>query len=123
VTQHSFVRTFEDLVETVKAIARLFETDKVFIIGSQSILLSWPDAPVILRTSGEIDAYPENARLWEIIHKKLDPDCPPEASEEINALFGKAPTSIGITASISTAWTRTQRVFRLIGTQGPSTRQ
>jgi hypothetical protein len=89
VTQQSFVRTFEDLVETVRVIARLFETDKVFIVGSQSILLSWPDAPVILRTSGEIDAYPENARLWEISRKKLDPDCPPEASEEINALFGE----------------------------------
>ncbi len=56
-TERSFVRTFEDLVETVRAIARLFKTDKVFIIGSQSILLSWPDAPVALRTSGEIDAY------------------------------------------------------------------
>jgi hypothetical protein len=89
VTQQSFVRTFEDLVETVRAIARLFETDKVFIIGSQSILLSWPDAPVILRTSGEIDAYPENARVWEITHKELDSDCPPEASEEINAFFGE----------------------------------
>lgn len=88
-TQQSFVRTFEDLVETVKAIARLFETDKVFIIGSQSILLSWPDAPIILRTSGEIDAYPENARIWEITHKDLDPDFPPEASEEINAFFGE----------------------------------
>jgi hypothetical protein len=87
--QQSIVRTLEDLVETVVAIARLFEADKVFIIGSQSILLSWPDAPIILRTSGEIDAYPENAKLWEITRKELDPDCPPEASEEINALFGE----------------------------------
>jgi hypothetical protein len=89
VTQSSFVRTFEDLVETVRAIARLFKTDKVFIIGSQSILLSWPDAPIVLRTSGEIDAYPENAKIWEITQKALDPDCPPEASEEINAFFGE----------------------------------
>jgi hypothetical protein len=89
VTRQSLERTFEDLVETVRAIARHFDTDKVFIIGSQSILLSWPDAPVALRTSGEIDAYPDNARLWEITRKELDPDCPPEASEEINALFGE----------------------------------
>jgi hypothetical protein len=47
------------------------------------------DAPIILRTSGEIDAYPENARLWEINQKKLAPDYPPEASEEINAFFGE----------------------------------
>jgi hypothetical protein len=89
VNQRSFVRTFEDLVETVRAIARLFKADKVFIIGSQSILLSWPDAPVILRTSGEIDAYPENAKIWEITQKELDPEYPPEASEEINAFFGE----------------------------------
>jgi hypothetical protein len=88
----SFVRTFEDLVETVKAIARLFKTDKVFIIGSQSILLSWPDAPAILRTSGEIDAYPGNAKIWEITQKNLDPDDEPEASEAINALFGGGST-------------------------------
>jgi hypothetical protein len=88
----SFVRTFEDLVETVKAIARLFKTDKVFIIGSQSILLSWPDAPAILLTSGEIDAYPGNAKIWEITQKNLDPDDEPEASEEINALFGEGST-------------------------------
>lgn len=85
----SFVRTSEDLVETVKAIARLFKTDKVFIIGSQSILLSWPDAPMILRASGEIDAYPGNAKIWETTQKNLDPDDEPEASEEINALFGE----------------------------------
>lgn len=88
-TSNSFVRTIEDLVETVRVIARLFKTDKVFIIGSQSILLSWPDAPVVLRTSGEIDAYPENAKIWEIQQKALDPDDDPEASEEINALYGE----------------------------------
>jgi hypothetical protein len=89
VTPRSLARTFEDLIATVKAIARHFNTDKVFIIGSQSILLSWPDAPVSLRTSGEIDAYPGNARLWEITRNQLDPDCPPEASEEINVFFGE----------------------------------
>jgi Nucleotidyltransferase of unknown function (DUF6036) len=89
VTRRSFVRTIEDLVEAVTVIARLFKTDKVLIIGSQSILLSWPDAPVVLRTSGEIDAYPENAKIWEFMQKQLDPDGQPEASEEINALFGE----------------------------------
>ena len=44
-TERSLVRTVEDLIETVKAIARQFQSDEVFIIGSQSILLSWPDAP------------------------------------------------------------------------------
>jgi hypothetical protein len=88
-TGKSLVRTVEDLIETVKAIARQFETDKVFIIGSQSILLSWPDAPSIMRTSGEIDAYPGNAEVWEVTRKAIDPDDDPEASEEIAALFGE----------------------------------
>ena len=60
------VRTLDDLVRTVSSIAIHFKTDQVFIIGSQSILLSWPDAPIILRTSRKIDAYPGNARMWEI---------------------------------------------------------
>ena len=88
-TERSSVRTFDDLVETVRAIARLFKSDKVFIIGSQSILLSWPDAPALLRTSGEIDAYPENAKIWEIERKRLDPEDDAEASEEISVLFGE----------------------------------
>jgi hypothetical protein len=88
-TEQSLVRTVEDLIETVKAIARQFQTDKVFIIGSQSILLSWPDAPAIMRTSGEIDAYPGNAKIWEVTRKAIDPDDDPEASEEIAALFGE----------------------------------
>jgi Nucleotidyltransferase of unknown function (DUF6036) len=42
-----------------------------------------------LRTSGEIDAYPANARLWEVTRNELEPDYTPEASEEINAFFGE----------------------------------
>lgn len=86
---HSLDRTLEDLIETVKVIARYFDADQVFIIGSQSILLSWPDAPVLMRTSSEIDAYPGNAKLWEITQKQLDPDDDPEASEEIATLYGE----------------------------------
>lgn len=86
-TERSLVRTVEDLERTVRAIARHFSADEVFIIGSQSILLSWPEAPAIIRTSGEIDAYPGNAKLWEIARKEIDPHA--EASEEINALFGE----------------------------------
>lgn len=88
-TERSHARTIEDLVETVKVIARLFQADEVFIIGSQSILLSWPDAPIMMRTSGEIDAYPGNARVWEIAMKERDPTDDPEASEEISTLYGQ----------------------------------
>jgi hypothetical protein len=82
------VRTLEDLERTVRAIATEFKTEKIFIIGSQSILLAWPDAPPAMRTSPEIDVFPENARLWEVQEKAKHPDEFPEASEHINALFG-----------------------------------
>src|SRR5436305_4326550 len=82
------VRTLEDLERTVRAIATEFKSDRIFIIGSQSILLAWPDAPHEMRDSPEIDVFPENARIWEIQEKAKYPDEIPLASEHINALFG-----------------------------------
>jgi hypothetical protein len=80
-------RTLDDLERTVRALATEFKTDKVFIIRSQAILLSWPGAPTAMRSSLEIDAYPGNAKFWEIEERKKEPDA--EASEHINALFGQ----------------------------------
>lgn len=82
------IRTLDDLERTVRAIATEFKSDKVFIIGSQSILLAWPDAPLAMRSSPEIDVFPENAKVWEIEEKKKHTDEFPEASEHIDALFG-----------------------------------
>lgn len=77
------VRTVEDLDRAVRALSRHFKTDRTFIIGSQAILVGWPDAPLAARMSMEVDAYPANAREWEAAHGDI------EASEEINALFGE----------------------------------
>lgn len=82
-------RTLEDLERTVRALAIEFETETVFIIGSQAILASWPDAPPAMKISPEIDAFPANAKLWETREKAKHPEYPPEASEHINALFGE----------------------------------
>lgn len=76
------VRSLEDFDRTIRSIARHFETDTVFVIGSQAILASWPEAPEVLRMSREVNAYPANAREWSSRHGAV------EASEEINALFG-----------------------------------
>jgi hypothetical protein len=84
-------RTKEDLERAIRAIAREFETNTVFIIGSQAILMSWPEAPLAMRISPEIDAYPDNAALWEE-REARDGEPPPEASEHINALFGEGST-------------------------------
>jgi len=82
------VRTLEDLERTVRAIATEFKSDKIFIIGSQSILLAWPNAPPLMRTSPEIDVYPGNAKDWEAQERRKHPNETPEASEHIDALFG-----------------------------------
>jgi hypothetical protein len=83
------LRTNEDLERAVRALAREFKTGTFFIIGSQAILLSWPDAPADMRASPEIDAYPENARVWEIAEARKGDEATPEASEHIHGLFGE----------------------------------
>ena len=124
------VRTLEDLERTVRAIATEFKTDKIFIIGSQSILLAWPDAPPVMRSSPEIDAFPGNARIWEIQEKKKHPEESPEASEHIDALFGSGSQFHqthgfyidGVdenTATLPTGW-QTRAVVRQIDVGGRS---
>lgn len=73
----------------MRALAREFKTDTVFIIGSQAILLSWPEPPVSMKMSPEIDAYPANAKVWEIEERRSHPESASEASEHIHALFGQ----------------------------------
>jgi hypothetical protein len=77
------LRTEEDLQRVVRTLAREFKTDTVFIIGSQAILMSWPDAPGAIRGSPEIDAYPANAKMWEIAESTKRDGIPREASEHI----------------------------------------
>jgi hypothetical protein len=84
----STLRTEEDLQRAVRALAREFKTDTVFIIGSQAILMSWPEAPAVMRGSPEIDAYPANAKMWELAEASKGDGPPLEASEHINGLFG-----------------------------------
>jgi hypothetical protein len=83
------VRTPEDLERVVRALAREFRTDTVFIVGSQAILAGMPDAPEVVRQSPEVDAFPGNASIWEIAEEELAPGVKPLASEHINAIFGR----------------------------------
>lgn len=76
------VRTGDDLDRAVRAVGRHFEADEVIVIGSQAILVHDAEAPLIMRTSGEIDAYPGNYSAWESRHPGQ------LASEEINVWFG-----------------------------------
>lgn len=72
-----------DLERAIRSVAYHFDTDRVFIIGSQALLIGRTDLPRTLRMSVEIDIYPDNADTWE---SKQEANS--EASEEINALFG-----------------------------------
>ena len=65
-SQGKKLRTYDDLLRVVRALAYEFKTDTVFIVGSQAILASMPDAPEAARESPEIDAFPQNAKIWEV---------------------------------------------------------
>ena len=49
---------FEQLCHLIRAATAISEETEFVIIGSQSILGSWPDAPAELLVSEEIDAWP-----------------------------------------------------------------
>lgn len=77
------VRDRDDLLRAARSVAEHFSTERVIIVGSQAILLTWPDAPVVMKITPEIDIYPENNREWELRNPGF------EASEEISVLFGE----------------------------------
>jgi hypothetical protein len=72
-----------DLERGVLAVATHFETDTVYVIGSQALLVTSDDVARDLRFSEEIDLYAGNHRAWEAKHVGI------EASEEIHGLFGE----------------------------------
>ena len=83
------LRTFDDLLRAVRAVAYEFGTDTVYVVGSQAVLASMPDAPESVRGSPEIDAFPANARAWEARQDAAATDgVKALASEHIDGLFG-----------------------------------
>lgn len=49
-----------DLEHLIRAAANIADDDEIIVIGSQSILGQFPDAPRSLRVSAEADMYPRN---------------------------------------------------------------
>jgi hypothetical protein len=90
------VRDRDDLLRAARSVAELFQVDRVIVVGSQAILLTWPDAPIALKITPEIDLYPENNREWEARNPGF------EASEEISALFGEM---LRFTKGLGSIWT------------------
>ncbi|HVH97690.1 MAG TPA: DUF6036 family nucleotidyltransferase [Enhygromyxa sp.] len=52
--------TREQLEHIIRACATIVEDDDLVVVGSQSILGQFPDAPAELRVSDEADVYPRN---------------------------------------------------------------
>lgn len=71
----------EDLDRAIRSVAHHFNTDTVFVVGSQALLVGQPDVARELRYSNEFDMYPARA--------PGSPSADIEASETINALFGE----------------------------------
>jgi hypothetical protein len=101
------VRTLEDLERTVRAIATEFKADKIFIIGAKSILLAWPDAPPVMRTSPEIDVFPDNAKVWEVQEKAKTRMNSRRRRSISMPCSGAVRCSTKHTTFTSTAWTNT----------------
>lgn len=62
-SQDKKLRTFDDLLRVVRALAYEFKTDTVFVVGSQAILASMPDAPQAARVARNRCFPPECADL------------------------------------------------------------
>ncbi len=57
-----------DLEHIIRASADIADDDEIIVIGSQSILGRFPDAPAELLVSAEADVYPKNRpERWNVI--------------------------------------------------------
>ena len=88
------IRTPKDLGPVADKLAVMFDTDVLVVVGSQALLVGWPNSPEEIRRSNEIDAYPANWEMWEAArNRSAEPGTPlAEASEEIAALCGDGST-------------------------------
>ena len=73
--------TRDELEHAIRAACDVADLDEVYIIGSQSILGEYPDAPDQLRQSAEADIVP-----------KADPALAPLLAEKIEAALGYLST-------------------------------
>lgn len=88
------IRTPKDLGPVADRLSLMFDTDVLVVVGSQALLVGWPNSPEGLRISKEIDAYPANWKIWEeACNRSAAPGTPAaESSEEIAVLCGDGST-------------------------------
>ncbi len=69
--------TRRQLEHVIRAAADIADDDEVIIIGSQSVLGSFPDAPATLLVSMEADLFPKNRpERWDVIDGSIGEGSP-----------------------------------------------
>ncbi|MCC6993250.1 MAG: hypothetical protein IT370_01345 [Deltaproteobacteria bacterium] len=65
------------LEHIIRASADLADDDEIIVIGSQSVLAQFPDAPAVLLVSNEADVFPKNhPERWELIDGSIGEGSP-----------------------------------------------
>ena len=106
--------TRNQLEHIIRAAAEIADDDPIIIVGSQSILGAFPDAPGELLVSMEADVYPYNKpERAELIDGSIGEGSP------FHELFGYYAQGVGPeTAVLPQGWQ-----YRLVRIQNPNTRQ
>ncbi len=69
--------TRQQLEHIIRACATIADDDEIVVIGSQSILGRFPDAPAELRVSVEADVFPRNhPERWDLIDGSIGEGSP-----------------------------------------------
>lgn len=105
--------TREQLEHVIRAAASIAEDDEIVVIGSQSVLGQFPDAPDALLVSNEADVFPKNRpERWDLIDGSIGEGSP------FHRTFGYYAQGVGeSTATLPAGW-----VDRLVAVKGPRTR-
>lgn len=102
-----------DLEHIIRAAAQIADDDEIVVIGSQSVLGQFPDAPPALLVSTEADVYPKNhPERWELIDGSIGELSP------FHETFGYYAQGVEPgTAVLPSGWES-----RLVAIQNPNTR-
>jgi len=102
-----------ELEHIIRAASTIAEDDELIIVGSQSILGEFPDAPKQLLVSNEADLYPRNhPERWELIDGSIGELSP------FHKAFGYYAQGVEEgTATLPKDWEN-----RLVPVAGPATR-
>lgn len=102
-----------ELEHIIGAAATIASDDEIIVVGSQSVLGQFPDAPANLRVSVEADVWPRNhPERWELIDGSIGELSP------FHETFGYFAQGVGPeTAVLPDGWEK--RLFRV---ESPATR-